>query len=217
MYLSEKIPVIAFADSHLPYLDMDLHADLNIKFCTDLDDFFEEVLSSDFSGMILEMRKVMKTPACDRNKIFSLAAAKPLMRSKARTDSAVLVDDPIRFCKDCMLNRKGQIRRYERADVDLQIQVSREDDHVMARESCAEVLNLSETGCFIKTGTDFSENRFLHLKFHDISDKLPIYGAVRWSTTPRKGTYGYGIQFVSIRPGQKNELLERHIRPNLNS
>ncbi len=210
-----KIPVLAFTDSDVPYLDMEMHSDLKISFCTNIEQFLNEALSSEFSGMILEMKKVMTTPVNDRNKIFTLAANKPLLRTKTKSKTAVLVDDPDRFRSDCKMNRKGQLRRYKRADVDLQIQVSHEDDHVMANEYRAEVLNISEAGCFFRTRTDFSANHFVHLKFHDIRNKLPIYGAIRWQTTPKNGIYGYGIHFISIKSDQLDELCSRHIKPNI--
>lgn len=217
MPCGNKIPVLAFTESHVPYMNLDMHSDLSIKFCTEIDHFLEQALSSDFSGVILEMKKVMSTPARDRDKIFSLAADKPLLRTRAKSSKAVLVDDPVRFRADCRKNEKGQIRVHERANVELQIQVSHEDDHVMAEEFLAVVINISKSGCFFRTTTDLSANHFVHLRFHDISNKLPICGAIRWQTTPKNGIYGFGVHFISIKKDQLSELEKSHIIPNLPS
>lgn len=215
MNCTDKTPVIAFTESHVPYQGLDINSELNIKFCSDLDIFFEEIISQNFFGIILEMRKVMDTPAFDRNKIFTLAKNKPLLRSKTKNRTAILVDDPVQFQNDCRQKHKGQVRRFKRVNTDLQIQISTEEDYVMANDFYGKVINISEEGCFFRSKIDFSGNQFAHIKFNDIPNKLPIYCAIRRTSPQKDGLFGYGVQFVSIHEDQSEVLFQRYIEPNL--
>ncbi|WP_320170625.1 PilZ domain-containing protein [Maridesulfovibrio sp.] len=215
MNCNTEIAVIAYADSGNCCPSLGTYPELNIRHCRDLESFLDEMLENDFSGVILEMKKVMSTPANDRNKIFALAAGRPMMRIRGNGRQTLPVDDPVCFRNDCMQRKTRSTRLYERVPVSLQVQLSHEDDHVMAREFYANVENLSEAGCFITTETDLSANRFVHMRFHDISNKLPVYGAIRWSAAKENGKFGYGLQFVKISDDQKQELIEKHISPNL--
>ncbi|WP_027720184.1 PilZ domain-containing protein [Maridesulfovibrio zosterae] len=212
---TDLIPVIAFTDNKLPFQNIDIAADLDIKFCTSLDHFFEEILSGDFSGVILEMRKVMQTPANDRNKVFSLAANKPVMRIKIKAGKVGFIDDLAEFKTNCIEKKKGQIRRFDRANVNIQVKLSHEYDHAMAQPISATIINISESGCFFRTETDFSNQKFINIKFDTLEDKLPVYAAIRWKTTPKNNFIGYGVQFVSIKENQKHDILEKYINPQL--
>ncbi|WP_320005828.1 PilZ domain-containing protein [Maridesulfovibrio sp.] len=210
-----KLSILAFTDSRKPYQNFHSHSQMDIKFCTELEHFFSEALSNDFSGMLLEMKKVMEIPSRERNKIFTLAATKPLMRTRVSKNSAYYVDDPDQFYTDCTLKTKAQLRRHDRINVDLPVMISHEDDHVMAEEYKATIVNLSEKGCFIKTAIDLSGNHLVNIRINEIDNKLPICGGIRWSTTPKNGLYGYGIQFMDIKPDQSAQLLDDLIRPGI--
>ncbi len=212
---TNRIPVLAFTECQLPYRNMSINSELNIKFCTDLNQFFDEMLNCDYSGLLLEMKKVMQTPATHRDKIFSLAADRPILRVKTKSKIAVLVDDPDKFKARCQHNENGLIRQYQRANVKSQIQISTDDDRAMAKRHCGIVVNISETGCFFQTKTDFSNSKFINLKFHDINNKLPIYSGIRWMSRLKNELFGYGVQFVSIHKEQTSELLYKLIIPNL--
>ncbi|WP_432737591.1 PilZ domain-containing protein [Maridesulfovibrio sp. FT414] len=217
MNLGSRLPVLAFADNHIPYNDLGLHSELDIKFCCELDSFFTEALSKNYCGVIMEMKKVMQLPAKDRNNIFNVAADVPLLRTKASKYTVQLVDNPDIFRDNCKSQKVTNLRQFERAEVNIQVLVSPEDDHAMARIVLADVINLSEAGCLIRTRADLSANRFIHIKFHALSNKLPIYGAIRWTESSRSSFRGYGIQFVSIRQDQRTELVDRYIRPYLDA
>ena len=215
MKKAERLNLIAFTDTSLPYRNFQLHSKIEIKFCSDLDVFFHEALSNEFSGMILEMKKVMSTPARERDKIFTLAANQPLMRARIHKDIAIFVDDPDRFLTDCVQKNQALIRQHERVDVNLEARISRADDYAMASEFNAKIINISETGCYLITSTDFSESHLINIKLNILSNKLPICGGLRWKTIPKSDVYGYGIQFMKIQPDQSVELLNRVITPKL--
>ncbi|WP_419778896.1 PilZ domain-containing protein [Maridesulfovibrio sp.] len=210
-----KLSILAFTDNQLPYRNLQTHSQMDIKFCTELEHFFREALSKDFSGMLLEMKKVMDIPSRERNKIFTMASAKPLMRTRVNRNAAYYVDDPDQFYNDCTLKTKAQLRRHRRINVELPVIISYEDDHVMAKEYKAMIVNLSEYGCFMKTSTDLSDNHLVNIRINDIDNKLPICGGIRWSSTPQSGIYGYGIQFMDIKPDQSKQIHNKLIKPHI--
>ena len=210
-----KLSILAFTDNQQPYQNFHSHSQMDIKFCTDLEHFFREALSNEFSGMLLEMKKVMRVPSRERNKIFTIAASKPLMRTRVKKNAAYYVDDPDQFYNDCTLKTKSQLRRHNRIRVELPVMISHEDDHVMVEEYKATIINLSESGCFIRTATDLSGNHLVNIRISDIDNKLPICGGIRWSTTPKNGIHGYGIQFMDIKSDQSEQLFKELIRPGM--
>lgn len=212
---TDNLSILVFTDNPNCYENFQRHSRAAIKFCQDLDCFFKETLSSDFSGMILEMKKVMATPARERNKIFALAADRPIMRTKLKKDLSTYVDDPDSFLEDCVQKRKAQLRRHDRVNVNLNAVISREDDHAMAAEFSAEIINISESGCYLKTTIDLSDNHLVNIKINKVSNKLPICGGICWRTIPKSGYHGYGIQFIKIEQDQSAELAEQIIKPRL--
>jgi len=212
---TDKLFILAFTDNPSAYKNFQRHSRAKIRLCQDLECFFKETLSSDFSGMILEMKKVMATPARERNKIFALAADRPIMRTKLKKGLSTYVDDPDSFLADCVQKRKAHLRQHDRVNVNLNVMISHEDDHAMAAEFNAEIINISESGCYLKTTTDLSDNHLINIKINQLSNKLPICGGIRWRTIPKRGYHGYGIQFIRIAQDQSAQLAEQIIKPRL--
>ncbi|WP_320174808.1 PilZ domain-containing protein [Maridesulfovibrio sp.] len=212
---AEKLNLIAFTDTPLAYRNFQLHSKVEIKFCADLDGFFQEALSNDFSGMIFEMKKVMNTPTRERDNIFTIAANQPLMRTRIHKNIAIFVDDPDRFLTDCVQKKKALVRQHERVKVNLQAMVSHEDDHVMVNQSTAKITNLSESGCFLTTTADLSDNHFINIKITALSNRLPICGGISWKTDCNAKLQGYGIQFIQIHQDQTQQLYDEFIKPGL--
>lgn len=217
MDTAHKLSILAFTDTQFPYRNFHSHSQMDIKFCTELDHFFREALRDDFSGLLLEMKKVMEIPSSQRNKIFTIAASKPLMRTRVKKNAAYYVDDPDQFYNACTLRSKAQLRRHNRIHVELPVMISHEDDHVMAEEYKATIINLSESGCFMRTAIDLSANHLVHIRINELDNKLPICGGIRWCSAPKNESYGYGIQFMDIKPDQSEQLRCELLNPRLQS
>ncbi|ACS80828.1 PilZ domain-containing protein [Maridesulfovibrio salexigens] len=215
MNCSENLSILAFTDSPRSYRNFQLHSKMKIEFCTDLDNYLHEALNSNFSGMILEMRKVMRIPARERNKLFMLAENQPLMRTRTYKGTVIYVDDPDSFRSNCIQKTKALVRQHERVKVSLPAMVSHEDDHVMVNKFNAEITNISETGCFLKTSADLSENNFINLRINTLSNSLPICCGISWKTDCSDNLQGYGIQFLQIRHDQAKQIYDEFLGPKL--
>jgi hypothetical protein len=215
MNCSENLSILAFTDSPRSYRNFQLHSNIKIEFCTDLENYLREALNFNFSGMILEMRKVMGIPSRDRNKLLMLAANQPLMRTRTHKGTVIYVDDPDSFRCNCVQRTKGLVRQHERVAVNLQAMVSHEDDHVMVNKFSAEITNISETGCFLTTSADLPENNFINLRINSLSNRLPICCGISWKTDCTDNRQGYGIQFIQIHQDQTKQIYNEFIKPKL--
>ncbi|SDL39822.1 PilZ domain-containing protein [Maridesulfovibrio ferrireducens] len=216
MLTDEKIPVIAFVDNPEHYQKSEVTNDLNIKYCASLDLFLNEVLEEKFAGLILDIQKVMKTPIYERNRIFSISAERPLIRTKIESNKAVFVDDPSNFKLCCREKTSSMTRINERVEVDIPILISSENDPAMANSFNGAIQNISESGCFINTDVDLFDQDFIYLRFDNLSNKLPIYAGIRWTKSTKDNLEGIGVKFITITEDQKSELLIKYIKPNLN-
>ncbi len=215
MVSAEKMTVIAFVDNPELYTRSEISSGLDIKFCASLDSFLRKVLEEKCNGLILDIQKVMKTPHEERNRIFSVAADRPLMRSKTESGKALFLDDSDAFKVNCRQTKNITTRMNERVEVHIPILISPEEDPAMANSFSGTVLNISQTGCFILTDADICDQDFLHIKFIDILNKLPIYVGIRWSKSSEDNLNGFGVKFITMAGNQPGELLERYIKPNL--
>ncbi|SMF41328.1 PilZ domain-containing protein [Desulfovibrio gilichinskyi] len=217
MASNEKISIIAFVDSPEPYKKSKLISEFNIKYCSTLDNFIHEVLEEKFTGLILDIQKVMRTPAYARNRIFSVAANRSLIRTKVESDKVVFVDDLSNFKQCCIDSNCIMTRINERVKINIPIRISSENDPAMANSFAGIIQNISASGCFISTTADIFDQDFLHLKFTDLSNKLPIYAGIRWIKSTDDNMEGVGVKFITIEPEQFSELQQKYITPNLKS
>ncbi|WP_291328951.1 PilZ domain-containing protein [Desulfovibrio sp. UCD-KL4C] len=214
---NDKLSTIAFVDSPEKYKKSPIANEFNIKYCLTLDNFIHEVLKEKFTGLILDIPKVMKTPAYARNRIFSIAANHSLIRTKVESGKVVFVDDLSTFKQsyienDCIMSRKS-----ERVKINIPIRISAENDPAMANSFDGMVQNISKSGCLISTTNDIFDQDFLHLKFDELSNKLPIYVGIRWIKSTNDKMEGVGVKFITITPEQSSELQQKYITPNLKS
>ncbi len=214
---NDKISIIAFVDKPDTYKKSKIINEFNIKYCLTLDNFIHEVLEEKFTGLILDIQKVMKTPVHARNRIFSVAANHSLVRTKVESGNVVFVDDLSNFKQCCIDKDCIMTRRNERVKINLPIRFSQENDPAMANSFEGVIQNISESGCFISTTADIFDQDFLHLKFNDLSNKLPIYAGIRWIKSTDDKMEGVGVKFITIAPEQSSELLQKYITPNLTS
>lgn len=214
---NDKISIIAFVDSPEPYKKSKLTSEFNITYCSTLDKFIHEVLKEQYTGLILDIQKVMGTPPYARNRIFSVAANSSLIRTKIESGEVTFVDDLSNFKQCCIDSNCIMIRKNERVEINLPILISSEKDPAMANSFEGVIQNLSESGCFIRTTADIFDQDFLYLKFNELSNKLPVYAGIRWIKSTDDKMEGIGVKFITIAPEQSAELQQKYITPNMKS
>ncbi|QLA20214.1 hypothetical protein GD604_11035 [Desulfolutivibrio sulfoxidireducens] len=173
-------------------------------------EFLERLSEKPCRGLVLDIQKVMRSPRAERDRLFRVSESYPILRAKVdRSGKNVLFLDDL----DCFLHNCGTFcpdrkRCTIRYPVKLNALISREDDPDMREPARANILNISQSGCFVITQEDFSQSRFTHLRILELSDATPIFSLVRW-TRPwgEPGMLpGIGLVFMDVKPEQLAEI-----------
>jgi Tfp pilus assembly protein PilZ len=173
-------------------------------------EFLERLAGNPCQGLVLDIQKVMRSPRAERDRLFRVSEPYPILRAKVgKAGRHVLFLDDL----DCFLHNCGAFcperkRCTVRYPVKLNALVSREDDPSMQEANRANILNISQSGCFVLTLEDFSAVRFVQVKILEFSDQSPILGLVRWwRSWGAPGILpGLGLVFMDMRPGQQDEI-----------
>jgi Tfp pilus assembly protein PilZ len=167
-------------------------------------EFMERMSERPCRGLVLDIQKVMRSPRAERDRLFRVSESYPILRTKVdRSGKNILFLDDV----DCFLHNCGTFcperkRCTVRYPVKLNALISHEDDPGLREARKGNILNISQSGCFVLTLDDFSDCRFVHLKVLEFSDSAPIFAMVRW-TRPwgEPGMLpGMGLVFMDVKP-----------------
>lgn len=161
------------------------------------------------SGFALDVDLVLRAPAGQRELLYHLAQAFPLLRLRRQGRSVVCLDDPAEF-RAAVLGFAPRAARHEpRAPVLLRGLLA--DPDPAGAPLPADILDLSSHGGLVSAERPLDGD--LRLRILDLSDQRPVTARVRWSRPPRRGARpGAGVRFLDIRPGQASELAERFLK-----
>jgi Tfp pilus assembly protein PilZ len=173
-------------------------------------EFLERLSGSPRQGLVLDIQKVMRSPRPERDRLFRVSESYPILRTKVdRSGRNILFLDDV----DCFLHNCGTFcperkRCTLRYPVKLNAFVTREDDPAMLDATRANILNISQSGCFVLTLEDFSASRFVHVRIMELTDPTPIFGLVRWwRPWGEPGMLpGIGVVFMDVKPEHLAEI-----------
>lgn len=173
-------------------------------------EFLDRLSGNACQGLVLDIQKVMRSPRAERDRLFRVSESYPILRTKVdRSGKNILFLDDV----DCFLHNCGAFcperkRCTLRYPVKLNAFLSREDDPAMLDAARGNVLNISQSGCFVLTLEDFSASRFVHVRIVELTDPSPIFGLVRWwRPWGEPGVLpGVGVVFMDVKPGQLEEI-----------
>ena len=175
-------------------------------------EFLERLSGNPCRGLVLDIQKVMRSPRTERDRLFRVSESYPILRAKVdRSGGNILFLDDL----DCFLHNCGTFcperkRCTLRYPVKLNALVSREDDPAMLQAVRANILNISQSGCFVLTLEDFAGVRFVHVRIPELTDPSPILGLVRWwRPWGEPGMLpGLGVVFMDLAPGHQTEIAD---------
>lgn len=194
--------VIIYTDNPEQYADSNISKYMELEFCSCPAKFCDTFLENEYSGMILDVRKTMQTPCGDRNRILSISAAVPTIRSVQKKQETIFLDDHENFICDC-LNRKCRITSSScPINVSIPVEISLEDDPAMSKSFHGTVHHLCAEGCSFHTEADIEDSNFLHLKIYPLKNRLPIFCGVRTKQNETHCSCGYRVKFLDIKPDQ---------------
>ena len=200
--------VIVYTDNPEQYTNSNLSKQMELKFCSCPAIFCNKLLGKEYSGMVLDVRKIMQTPCCDRNRILSISTAIPTIRSFEKQQETIFLDDHENFICACQ-NRKSQLASsFCRINVNIPVEISQEDDPAMSKSVTGAVHHLSTEGCSFHTNENLKDHNFLYLKMYSLKNRLPIFCGVFTEQCETQCSCGYRVKFMDIKPDQKNEITK---------
>ncbi len=198
--------VIIYTDNPEQYSDSSISKYMELKFCSCPMKFCNTMLEKEYSGMILDVRKIMQTSCGERNRILSISKAIPTIRSIEKHKETVFLDDHENFICDC-LNRKCRLAKSScPINVNIPIEISFENDPAMSKSVNGAVHHLCAEGCFFHTDADLKDNNFLNLKIYSLKNRLPIFCGICTEQNKTQCSCGYRVKFLDIKPDQKAEI-----------
>ncbi|WP_415716385.1 PilZ domain-containing protein [Maridesulfovibrio sp.] len=198
--------VLIYTDHPEHYQDSNISKHMDLKFCSCPTMFCNKLLGKDYSGMILNVRKIMQTSCCDRNRILSISTAIPTIRSVEKQQKTIFIDDHENFICACMNRKCNPEKSSCRINVNFPVEISLENDPAMYKSVHGTVHYLSVEGCSFHTEADLMDNNFLFLKISSLKNKLPIFCGVYTEQSSTRYSCGYMVKFLDVKPDQKNEI-----------
>ena len=168
-------------------------------------------------GLVLDLHKVMKSDSRNRDRLFALARNRPVIRCRrnSRTENVEFLDDLKALASKAMESLGFNTREQPRVDVALNALVSTSDDPMLSRPEKANILNLANTGCFLYTLGDFSEENFVYLRIMELSNHRPIHCAIRWRRPwgEPDSLPGLGLRFLDLAQDQMEDIRVHYLIP----
>ncbi|CCO22168.1 PilZ domain-containing protein [Maridesulfovibrio hydrothermalis] len=206
--LQQNNQIIVFTDNPAAYDQTELTEHIDVEFCSCPDSICCAMLEKNYSGMILDMRKMMQTPCCKRDRILSLSAKTPIMRTLEEADRPICLDDHEDFICRCLKQCCIRTGSSCAISVSIPVEISLENDPAMRTTVTGTIHDLFEHGCTFHTDADLSGHTFLHLKISSLTNKLPIYAGVCREQTDLDCSCGYKVKFLDIKEDQSRELSD---------
>ncbi len=204
-------PIIAYLDADKP-LKVSEKIDIEIEQTYTLEAFTSRLMKGGYSGLILDIHKVMRETPQERNRIFAFASGSPVMRTKADSyGNRIFIDSPEIFMECCNGCCRTNVREEERVEIDIPAGISLESDPAMAGIKEANLKNISREGCFIATDEDLSDEHFLNIRIETLSNRLPILAGIRWRTDENHTFQGVGVRFIKIQDDQREEIEKLYL------
>ncbi|WP_163349525.1 PilZ domain-containing protein [Desulfovibrio sp. JC010] len=200
--------VIIYTDNPEQYSNSTLSAYVKLEFCSCPAKFCHALLEKEYSGTILDVRKVMNTPCCDRNRIFTISSGIPTIRTLEKGKRPVFLDDHENFICDCLTRKCAIPGSSCPINVNMAVEISLEDDPAMSRSVHGTIHHISEKGCTFHTDADLRDKKFLFLKIFSLKNRLPIYAGVYKAQSKAHCSCGFRVKFLDLKDDQKEEIIE---------
>lgn len=174
------------------------------------------------SGIILDVKCLMRTNECDKSMLYELIDAFPTLRVKSDVDGSgfIPLGDPDAFItKACSTFSPRTARKSRRTHMALPLLLARENDPKMraAVKTCS--VDLSESGIFIFSTDDWHIDDHVWIQIMTLQDSTPIHATIRWIQPWGAKLYypGIGATFTTIKPNQHEELCDEYLLRSSNT
>jgi len=201
-------PVLVLTHHPQDYSEDMLAAGLTPLFAANMPELMSILRRRAVSGFVLEVDQVLHTRGLEREHLYLLAEAFPLLRvRRQRSERALaLLDDPERFAEQVRHFFPRWARLTPRAPVLLDAVLAAPDDTAFAAALPATVLDISATGGLLMGKAPLPWGDLLRLRIPGLSDPAPITAGVCWRALHGAGRHCAGVRFMEISDAQVREL-----------
>lgn len=203
--------IIVYTDNPDSYKNTALNSLTDINYCACPDKLCRAMLEKEYSGLVLDMRKIMQTPCCVRNRILSISNNIPTMRALDKANKTVFLDNHDNFICNCKNQCCLESGSACPINVNIPIEISLDHDPAMAKSIHGTIHHIFDHGCSFHTKLNLSEHNFLYLKIFELSNRLPIYAGVCCEQNNSEQSCGYKVKFLCIKDDQKQELNKKYM------
>lgn len=169
-------------------------------------------------ALFIDVRYYIKLGAEARNRLMAVARDVPCFRIRYDHGAGGFkcIDNPRQYCPR-EREESPRLRMQERVQVQLNAELTKEDDPFVQHGLRTSVLNISSGGCFVYCVDNAPYVGFAYVRIQELSNKRPIYCSIRWRREwgISDSLPGLGVQFVDIQPDQVRELQDMYITPYL--
>lgn len=208
---SQNNQIIVYTDNPESYKSTLLNSLTDINYCSCPEQLCDEMLEKEYSGLVLDIHKIMKTPCCIRNRILSFSDNMPTMRALEKTNKPIFLDSHEDFLCNCQSNCCAGHEDSCPINVNIPVEISLDNDPAMAKGIHGTIHHIFDHGCSFHTKANLSEHNFLYLKIYELKNQLPIYVGICSRQNSSDFSCGYKVKFLCIKNDQKQEMNEKFI------
>lgn len=113
---------------------------------------------------------------------------------------------------ECQPFRSRAVRLNVRKNVNFNVKICENEDMDPSQTEASVTINISKGGCFLFSCQNWSKIAHVWIVVHELDDKTPIPGEIRWRQPWGKSMAipGIGIRINQLTPGQKTSLEEKY-------
>jgi len=208
-------PVLVLTRHPEDYKETLLASGLTPVFAAGMAEVGERLKEQAVSGFVLELGEVWNARGLQREHLFQLAEAFPLLRVRRlrqQGDSLEFMDRPQDFVSRALRFFPRRARLAPRAPVVLDALLAKADDPEFDAPTQGTILDVSANGGLVLGAESFSKGDLLNLRIGGLADCAPITAGVCWRGEhgrAGKSRHCAGLRFMDMAPGQAEEIEAR--------
>lgn len=178
-------------------------------------ELLDRLRSSEHSGIILDVRKMVRTKTHEKQVLMEFIESFPVLRVNYLPETDELrglgsMESFFKTVKEDFMPRT--IRRNVRVTLHFPVLLSRLLDRNMEQAEKTYTLNVSDSGLFIFTVADWQEERWGWVVLPHLEDETPILVRKAWSRPwGKKALSGIGVLFARMKKSQRDNLYHKFL------
>lgn len=218
-----KIALISLSDKNKKlYQDiLSKHEDISLETYSTLHQFKKKCNGEKYSGLIVDIRTLIRSPMLDKEFYTSLCKGFPILQVDSNNNSSAincfiegekslnlkgtqLMDHFVK--KVCPIIIPRGIRLKSRKNVFYNIYMYLSENSPPIKSN---LWDISEGGCYVISTNEKQMGDHIWLTINELLDKTPICSEVKWKKSWGTSTNklpGFGVEFVDITNQQREEI-----------